>query len=124
MLMFFYFPMEILLKYHPGILLKVFIECGYMQDYAFGRTNLKFGYFMTESASKISELEKKNSKKTFIGVYFTPNLDWKDHTRKVTARANKILGSLEKAFVCRDSGLWKNLYMSLLRPHLEFDAQV
>ena len=41
----------------------------------------------------------------------------------MTARANKILGSLKKAFECRDSGLWKNLYTSLVRSH-EYAVQV
>ena len=57
---------------------------------------------MRDSASKISELKKKTREK-YLGVYFISNIDWKDHIREVTAMANKILGSLEKAFVCRDS---------------------
>ena len=35
-------------------------------------------------------------------------------------RANKILGMLKRAFICRDSCLWKDLYMFLVRPHLEY----
>ena len=38
----------------------------------------------------------------------------------ITARANIILGSLKKAFVNRDSHLWKNLYISLVKLHLEY----
>ena len=89
----------------------------------FGRTNHKFNYFMRDNANKTSELEKTHREKD-LGVYFTSDINWKEHIREVTARANKILGSLKKAFVCRDSGLWKNLYTSLVRPHLEYAVQV
>ena len=89
----------------------------------FGRTNPEYGYYMKDSANKISELEKSNREKD-LGVYFTSDINWRDHIRDVTARANKILGSLKKAFVCRDPGLWKNLYISLVRPHFEYAVQV
>ena len=59
-----------------------------------------------------------------MGVYLSSDINWKEHIREVTARANKILGSLKEAFVCRDSGLLKNLYTSLVRPHLEHAVQV
>jgi len=59
-----------------------------------------------------------------LGVTFTPDLSWKEHILEITARANRILGSLKKAFVNRDSHLWKNLYISLVRSHLEYAVQV
>ena len=31
---------------------------------------------------------------------------------------------LKKTFVCRDVDLWRNLYVSLVRPHLEYAVQV
>ena len=77
----------------------------------FERTNLKFGYFMNDSANKITELKKTNREKD---LYFTSDIDCQDHIRKVTARTNKILGSIKKSFVCRDSGL----YASLVRPNI------
>ena len=57
----------------------------------FGRINPKFGYFIKDSAKKISELEKTNQEND-LGIYLTSDIDWKDHIREVTARANKILG--------------------------------
>ena len=40
---------------------------------------------------------------------FTPDLSWKDHILEITATANRIIGSLKKAFSNRDSHFWKNL---------------
>ena len=74
------------------------VKCKIMH---FGLTNPKFGYFMMHSANKISELEKTNREKDLV-LYSISDLDWKEHSR-----TNKILGSFRKAFVSRDSGLWK-----------------
>ena len=51
-------------------------------------------------------------------------LDWGEHIRGVTAKANSVLGMLKRAFVSRDVDLWKKLYVSLVRPHLEYAVQV
>ena len=59
-----------------------------------------------------------------VGVTFTSDLNWKDHILGITARAKRLLGSLKKAFVSRGSTLWKNLYISLVRPHLEYAVKV
>ena len=37
----------------------------------------------------------------------------------IIARAKRIFDLLKKAFVGRDSQLWKNLYISLVRLHLD-----
>ena len=34
------------------------------------------------------------------------------------------LGMLKRTFVGRDIGLWKQLYISMVRPHLEYAFQV
>ena len=53
-----------------------------------------------------------------------PDLNWKGLILEITARENRIQESLNEAFVTRDSHLWKNLYISLVKPHLEYAAQV
>ena len=37
--------------------------------------------------------------------------------------ANKILGMLKRTFICKDPYLWKDLYVSMVRPHLEYTVQ-
>ena len=89
----------------------------------YGRSNPNYDYYMRDSDNLTKRLEKTNREKD-LGVTFTPDLSWKYHILEITARANRILGSLKKAFVSRDSTLWKNLYISLVRPHLEYAVQV
>jgi ribonuclease P/MRP protein subunit RPP40 len=37
-------------------------------------------------------------------------------------KAYKILGWMKSSFMCRDEHLWKQLYTTYIRPHLEFAA--
>ena len=46
------------------------------------------------------------------------------HVSNIASKANKVLGMLVKNFTCRDVDLWKQLYISLVRPHLEFASSV
>ena len=39
------------------------------------------------------------------------------------ANANRIPGMFKRIFVSRDLGLWKDLYVSLVRPYLEYAVQ-
>ena len=77
---------------------------------------------------RYSENFTKRLKKTELGkdqgVTFTSDLNWKNYIFEITVRANRILGSLKKSFVRGDPTLWKNLYISLVRPHLEYVAKV
>ena len=42
----------------------------------------------------------------------------------MVGKANKALGILKRSFVSRESKLWKTLYTSLVRPHLEYASSV
>ena len=68
----------------------------------FGCSNTSFDYFMKDSENLSKCLDKSKRVKD-LGVTFTPDLSWKDHILEITARTNRILGSLKKAFVNRDS---------------------
>ena len=59
-----------------------------------------------------------------LGVHISSDLKWKRHVDSIASKANKILGMLAKTFTCRDVDLWKTLYISLVRPHLEFASSV
>ena len=47
-----------------------------------------------------------------------------DQANYAASKANRVLGILRKTFISRDSQLWKNLYTSLVRPHLEHAVPV
>jgi hypothetical protein len=51
------------------------------------------------------------------------DLKWSGHVNRRVAKANRILGMLKRTFESRDPELWKDLYVSLVRPHLEYAVQ-
>ena len=51
-------------------------------------------------------------------------LAFSEHIRAATGKANSIIGMLKNAFVCRDVDIWIKLYVSLVRPHLEYAVSV
>ena len=55
-----------------------------------------------------------------LGVLVCDDLSWKKHVETSAAKANSILGMLRKAFQHNSVELWKRLYVSYVRPHLEF----
>ena len=59
-----------------------------------------------------------------LGVFVSSDLRCDSHIAEIASKANRILGMLVKTFTCRDVELWKNLYISLVRPHLEFASTV
>ena len=58
------------------------------------------------------------------GVFISNDLKWVNQVRHSAGKGNKVLGMLTKTFESRDSSLWKKLYLSLVRPHLEYAVQV
>ena len=59
-----------------------------------------------------------------LGVYVSSDLSWTKHIEEMVSKANRILGLLVRTFTSRDVDLWRNLYISLVRPHLEFASVV
>ena len=52
------------------------------------------------------------------------DLKWSGHVDRMIGKANRMLDMLKRTFESRDPGLWKDLYVSLVRPHLEYVVQV
>ena len=70
-----------------------------------------------------SKLEVKFFK--YLGVLLTNNLSWSDHIAELCSKARKILGLLYRRFYdSADPATLKQLHISLVRPHLEYAAQV
>ena len=55
-----------------------------------------------------------------LGVQVSANLKYEDQVRIVANKANEMLGILKHTFVSRETQLWKKLYTTYIRPHLEF----
>ena len=59
-----------------------------------------------------------------MGLSLGFDLKWSGHVDRMVGKANRMLGMLKRTFESRDPGLWKDLYVSLVRPHLEYVVQV
>lgn len=61
----------------------------------------------------------------YLGVLITNNLSWSKHSTGVCNKAKKILGLVYRQFYTSSSPeTLKQLYLSLIRPHLEYAAQL
>ena len=79
---------------------------------------------MTDSAGNENdnENEEKNLERD-LGVIVGSDLKWREQVDRMVAKANRTLGMLKRTFESREPGLWKDLYVSLVRPHLEYAVQ-
>ena len=61
----------------------------------------------------------------YLGVIISDDLSWALHIEEITSKARKLVGMLYRNFYrwSRSDALFK-LYLSLIRPHLEFAVQV
>ena len=71
----------------------------------------------------VKGFEKSTSERD-LGVIFSSNINWEEHKLLSCKEANMILGMLKNNFVGQDIGLWKQLYVWMVRPHLEYAFQV
>ena len=72
-----------------------------------------------------TRIELKNSAgEKDLGVLLDSELEFSQHIRAATSKANSVIGMLKNAFVSRDVELWIKLYVSLVRPHLEYAVSV
>ena len=59
-----------------------------------------------------------------LGVVISNDLKWREHVDRMAGNANRTISMLKRTFESRNFELWKELYVSLVRSHLEYDAQV
>ena len=58
-----------------------------------------------------------------LGVLVSDDLKVRAQVEKAASSANHMLSRLRKAFRSRSLILWRTLYLSYVRPHLEFAVQ-
>ena len=85
--------------------------------------NPKATYTIRRSDGTRVELQSSEGERD-LGVKVDNELTFSEHIRAATAKANSVIGMLKNAFVCRDVDIWKNMYVSLVRPHLEYAVSV
>ena len=65
------------------------------------------------------QLEETNEERD-LGILITRDLKPRSQVHKAASRANMVLALLRNIFVSRDPILWKKLYTTYVRPHLEY----
>ena len=69
-------------------------------------------------------LERVESYK-YLGLLLTNNLSWSPHIVNICSKARKVLGLLYRRFYgYADNDTLKQLYLSLVRPHLDYACQI
>ena len=61
----------------------------------------------------------------YLGLLISSDLSWSNHIQSICSKARKILGLLYRKY-CKfsDQATLLQLYISLVRPHLEYSAPV
>ena len=59
-----------------------------------------------------------------LGVWMDNKLKFSDHVEDAVSKGNQILGLIRRSFTYLDIPLLKQLYTTLVRPHLEYGNTV
>ncbi|MCA9388033.1 MAG: reverse transcriptase family protein, partial [Candidatus Andersenbacteria bacterium] len=86
----------------------------------FGRNNIRHDYTISSGINRAESTLKKTTRERDLGIIITPDLKWQDQVCSSAAKASRMLGVLKNTFTTRDAMLWKKLYTTYIRPHLEF----
>ena len=70
-------------------------------------------------SNEIIVIEKTDSERD-LGIQVSANLKFNAQVSKSACKANSMLGMLKRTFVTRNKNIWKKLYTTYVRPHLEF----
>jgi len=84
-----------------------------------GRCNSKPQYTMQDESGQTHILQETTEEKD-LGIWMDNCLKFSVHAARAASKANQILGLIRRSFVHLDSPLMKQLYISMVRPHLEY----
>ena len=85
-----------------------------------GRKNNCSEYSIRNEQTGIVSDITETSRERDLGIIITPDLKWHDQVCSAAVKASRMLGVLKNTFVSRDANLWKRLYTTYVRPHLEY----
>ena len=61
----------------------------------------------------------------YLGLSISSDLSWTNHINVITSKARKLVGLLFRQFYrCADTDIIRKLYITIVRPHLEYASQV
>ena len=88
-----------------------------------GRHNQASVYNLVNPSSGESIPLETTNRERDLGIIITSDMKWNEQVTSAV-RASKMTGMLRKYFESRDQIMWKKIYTSSIRPHLEFAAAV
>lgn len=97
-----------LLSFHPD-------KSKYMR---IGKSDVGEGHYYLDK-----QIQKTSSEKD-IGVMIDEKLHFSEHISEKINKANRIAGLIRRTFITLDEKMFKPLYTTLVRPHLEYANQV
>jgi len=59
-----------------------------------------------------------------LGVFFSPDLKFRKHISNIIHKANTIAGVIKRSFEYLDTTMLRTLYISLIRPHLDYASVI
>ena len=61
----------------------------------------------------------------YLGIVVTPSLSWKSHINQICNKTRKLIGLLFRKYSnWADTNTLKNIYVTCIRPHLEYACQL
>ena len=85
-----------------------------------GDTNVVDGGYELDRGQQLPSIEVEKD----LGVQIDERLSFSNHISEKVNKANKIMGLIRRTFVALDKASFKPLYMSLVRPILDYANQV
>ena len=84
----------------------------------YGFNNKKYPLYINGKQLVESDLERD------LGIMFSTSLKWKNQEITAKNRANQMLGQIKKSYALFDCKLMRSLYLTFIRPYLEFAVSV
>ena len=88
-----------------------------------GKNKVKTVFKIEDLSTRERRVLDKTISERDKGVIIREDLKLGDHVRSAAAKANRVIGMLKKTFVSTDSEIWIKLYVSFVRPQLEYAVQ-
>ena len=89
----------------------------------FGKHNQRYIYTLNDYVTGMPIPIVTTEAERDLGIQLTSDLKFSCQCSAAASKANYQLGLLKRTFISRDKFLWKKLYTTYVRPHVEFAVQ-
>ena len=86
----------------------------------FGKKNPNHDYYLIDHITNTPIILNKSTVERDLGILISSDLKSTKQAAFAASKGFKILGLMKRTFVSRDLQLWKTIYITYIRPHIEF----